>query len=122
MKKIKLFFATLAIVVGVGALVPTAATYASPASQIDGGAGQVIDTGSSVDLPTMIKRIIDILLFAIGAVAVIMIIFGAFRYVLSGGDSSSVTAAKNTILYAVVGLVVAILAYAIVHFVTSNIK
>lgn len=122
MSKMKLLFATLAIIIGVAAFVPATATYASPASQIDGGAGNVVDPGSSVDLPTMIKRIIDILLFAIGAVAVIMIIFGAFRYVLSGGDSSSVTAAKNTILYAVVGLVVAILAYAIVHFVTSNIK
>jgi hypothetical protein len=122
MSKMKLLFASLAVIIGVAAFVPSAATYASPASQIDGGAGNVIDSGSTVDLPTMIKKIIDILLFAIGAVAVIMIIFGAFRYVLSGGDSSSVTAAKNTILYAVVGLVVAILAYAIVHFVTSNIK
>jgi hypothetical protein len=122
MSKVKLFFATLALMVGFIALVPVATSYASPASQIDGGAGKVIDSGSSVDLPTMIRKIIDLLLFAIGAVAVIMIIFGAFRYVLSGGDSSSVTAAKNTILYAVIGLVVAILAYAIVHFVTSNIK
>lgn len=122
MSKVKLFFATLALMAGIVALVPVATSYASPASQIDGGAGKVIDSGSSVDLPTMIKKIIDLLLFAIGAVAVIMIIFGGFRYVLSGGDSSSVTAAKNTILYAVIGLVVAILAYAIVHFVTSNIK
>lgn len=65
--------------------------------------------------------IVNILLYIIGAIAVIMLIFGGIRYVVSGGDSAAVTGAKNTILYAVVGIVVAILAYAIVNFVIGGI-
>lgn len=65
-------------------------------------------------------KITDVLLFIIGAVAVIMLIIGGIRYVVSGGDSSAVTGAKNTILYAVIGIVVALLAYALVHFVITS--
>lgn len=65
------------------------------------------------------RTVTNILLFIIGAVAVIMLIIGGIRYVVSGGDQSAVTGAKNTILYAIVGIVVAILAYAAVEFVTG---
>ncbi len=68
----------------------------------------------------LIKRVVNILLFIIGAVAVIMLIIGGIRYTLSGGDQSAVTAAKNTILYAIVGIIVAIFAYAIVNFVLDE--
>ncbi len=64
--------------------------------------------------------ITNLLLFIIGAIAVIMIVIGGLRYVISGGDAKQVQAAKNTILYALVGVVVAILAYAIVNFVTGT--
>jgi len=63
--------------------------------------------------------ITNVLLFLIGAIAVIMIIIGGIRYTVSGGDSTAVTNAKNTILYGVVGVVVAILAFAIVRFVVD---
>ncbi len=63
------------------------------------------------------KIVTNVLLFVIGAVSVIMLIFGGIRYVVSGGDSTAVQNAKNTILYAIVGVVVAILAYAAVNFV-----
>ena len=66
------------------------------------------------------KTITNILLFLIGAVSVIMLIIGGIRYTVSGGDSAAVTSAKNTILYAIVGLVVAILAFAIVNFVVGS--
>ena len=46
-----------------------------------------------------------------------MMIIGGIRYVISNGDSSQITSAKNTIMYAVIGLVVALLAYAIVNFI-----
>lgn len=65
-------------------------------------------------------KIVDVLLFIIGAIAVIMLIIGGIRYVVSGGDSGAVTGAKNTILYAVIGIVVALLAYALVHFVIGS--
>ena len=62
-----------------------------------------------------------VLLFIIGAISVIMLIIGGIRYTLSGGDSGNVTAAKNTILYAIIGLVVAFLAFAIVNWVLGAV-
>lgn len=64
--------------------------------------------------------ITNVLLFIIGAVAVIMIVIGGMRYVLSGGDSNQITSAKNTILYAIIGIIVAVLAYAAVNFVIGS--
>ena len=66
------------------------------------------------------RTITNVLLFLIGAISVIMLIVGGLRYVVSGGDSTAVTNAKNTILYAIVGIVVAILAYAVVTFVITS--
>lgn len=62
----------------------------------------------------------NILLFIIGAIAVIMLVIGGIRYTISNGDSNAVTAAKNTIMYAIIGIVVAILAYAAVNFVIGS--
>jgi multisubunit Na+/H+ antiporter MnhB subunit len=63
----------------------------------------------------------NIMLFIIGAIAVIMLIIGGIRYVVSAGDQNAVTSAKNTILYAIIGIVVAFLAYAAVNFVSSQL-
>ena len=68
------------------------------------------------------QTITNILLFLIGAIAVIMLIIGGVRYVISGGDQAQVTSAKNTILYAIVGIVVAFLAYAAVNFVLTSLN
>ena len=68
------------------------------------------------------KKVTDVLLFLAGAVAVIVLIIGGIRYVISSGDSGQVQSAKNTILYAVVGLVVVIMAYAIVNFVINQFQ
>ena len=67
------------------------------------------------------KNIVNILLFIIGAVSVIMLIYGGIRYTTSGGNANSVTAAKNTIMYSIIGLVVAILAFAVVQFVVTQV-
>lgn len=67
------------------------------------------------------NRITSILLFVVGAVAVVMLIFGGIRYIVSGGDQANVTAAKNTILYAIIGIIIALLAYAAVKFVTTSL-
>ncbi|MEO5949249.1 MAG: pilin [Candidatus Saccharimonas sp.] len=66
------------------------------------------------------QTITNVLLFIIGAVSVVMLIIGGIRYTISQGDSTAITGAKNTILYSIVGLVVAILAYAAVNFVIGN--
>jgi hypothetical protein len=68
----------------------------------------------------LIRQIINIFSVIVGAVAVVMIIVGGFRYVTSGGDSGKVGSAKNTILYALIGLVIVALAQVIVKFVLSK--
>jgi len=67
------------------------------------------------------KTIANTALYIIGALSVLMLIYGGIRYTISGGDEKSVTSAKNTILYAVVGIVVALMAYAIVNFVLGSL-
>ena len=75
----------------------------------------------SETLNGVLKRIINIFSIVVGAVSVIMIIIGGFRYIISGGDSAGVSGAKNTILYALVGLVIVLFAQLIVKFVVSNV-
>jgi len=67
------------------------------------------------------NRVLETFTYIIGSISVLMIIFGGVRYTTSGGDEKNIKAAKNTIIYSVVGLVVAIMAYAIVHFVISQV-
>ncbi len=79
--------------------------------------------GAACDGKTpMFKTITNVLLFLIGAVSVIMLVIGGIRYTVSGGESKAVTDAKNTILYAIIGIIVSILAYAVVNFVISSFK
>jgi hypothetical protein len=59
------------------------------------------------------------MLFIVGALSVVMLIFGGLKYVISGGNASAVTSAKNTVLYAIIGLVVALLAYSAINFVLT---
>jgi hypothetical protein cdiviTM7_00647 len=66
---------------------------------------------------SIVRRAINIMLFGVGVLSVVMLIFGGFRYVISGGKKESVTNAKNTILYAIIGLLVAVFAYAIINFI-----
>ena len=65
------------------------------------------------------RQITDTILYIVGIIAVIMLIWGGIRYVVSGGDAKKVTDAKNTILYAIIGLIISFLAYAIVRFVVN---
>ena len=65
--------------------------------------------------------VVNTLLFAVGAVAVIMIIFGGFRYVTANGNAQSITGAKTTIIGAIIGIIVAALAFAIVNFVIATV-
>jgi len=73
--------------------------------------------GEADDLPSMAQIIVNTLLVVLGMVSVVMIIVGGFRYTLSRGEASEVKTAKDIILYAIIGLIVAIMAYAIVNFV-----
>lgn len=76
------------------------------------GAGKIQD---------IVTTIINIFSIIVGIVAVIMIIYGGFKYITSGGDSGNITSAKNTIVYAIIGLVVVALAQFIVQFVLEKV-
>ena len=69
----------------------------------------------------IVTTVTNILLFIAGALAVIMIIWGGLRYATSAGNSANVTAAKNTVLYAIVGLIIAFLAFAVVNWLLGAI-
>jgi hypothetical protein len=74
-----------------------------------------------VRVNSLLVTIINVFSLVVGIIAVIMIIIGGIRFILSGGDSANVTSARNTILYAIVGLVVVALAQVIVHFVLTKV-
>jgi cytochrome bd-type quinol oxidase subunit 2 len=85
-----------------------------------GACQSACNTGTTVS--GIFSGLANALIFIVGAVSVIMVIVGGLRYVISNGDSKQTSAAKDTILYAVVGVVVAVAAFAIVKFVTTNIR
>ncbi len=66
--------------------------------------------------------IANTLIFLVGAISVIFLIIGGLRYVISNGDSKNVTAAKDTILYAIIGIVVAVISFALVQFVITALN
>ncbi len=111
------------MLLGVIFVLESSALAAGFSGTMSDGAG----AARGVDMPTDLfgqsgtfSTISNVMLFLIGAISVIMLIIGGIRYVVSGGDSTAVQAAKNTILYAIVGIVVALLAYAVVNFVISS--
>jgi hypothetical protein len=91
-------------------------------SSDNAGASQCnTDTAGSVNnVNNLIQKIINIFSVVVGIIAVIMIIYAGFRYITSGGASDKVGNAKNTILYALIGLIIVALAQLIVKFVLSN--
>ncbi len=88
------------------------------------GNGQVVNSSGQVpgNLTGQTVVIINTLLYVAGGVAILIIVLGGIRYVTSTGDATRVKQAKDTILYAIFGLVIAILAFAIVNFVANRIS
>jgi cytochrome bd-type quinol oxidase subunit 2 len=78
-------------------------------------------TSGTTGINNIITTVVNVFSVVVGVVSVIMIIYGGFRYVTSGGDSGNVSNAKNTIIYAIVGLVVVALAQFIVQFVLDKV-
>lgn len=118
-----------AIVLGVGLLLQPAPAHAAFDKGLQDGADAAQGKDQQGDAASLFgeggqggifRTITNVMLFLIGAISVIMLIIGGIRYVVSGGDSTKVQEAKNTILYSIVGVVVAILAYAVVNFVIQS--
>lgn len=133
-KKLKRLITNLSIAsVLLAPMAAPVAVYAQEAPNLEGnlcGGAQTLQVGNqdacadTNDAQTrvneIIASIINIFSVIVGVVAVIMIIFGGFRYITSGGDSGNISSAKQTIVFAIVGLVVVALAQIIVRFVLSR--
>lgn len=120
------FFAAASFFIFVSSGIAGAAM--TPVSAIDSGANNkfkesVNKVGGSEasSLPATVTSVINILLFVAGLIAVIIIVVGGLRFVTSEGDAASANKAKNSVVYALVGLVLAVLAYAIVNFVLNGL-
>lgn len=129
--KVKYLLASMAIMaVGVATLAMPAKVSAAtvycpngqPSSTNDlSGCEGYEGNANDVNLMGTLNTIINVALGVIGFLAVVMIIVGGVQYTTSAGDAQKVTKAKNTIMYGIIGLVIALLAYAIVNFVLANV-
>lgn len=122
-KTTKLFFSVKqTIAAGFGLSLATSSSiggqvYAQANKVKDGVDSLVSDNQEVVSASSAIENLINAFLFIVGGLAVVMVIYGGFKYITSGGDAQAVASAKNTIIYAVIGIAVAVLAYAITKFV-----
>lgn len=125
MKKSIISIAIMTCAVFGVSVLSTASLSGSVSAQVSKG----IDTattsemqGKSIDGDSgLIKTVVNILLWAVGILSVIMIIFSGFRYITSAGDTSKTKSAQSTLIYSVVGLIVAIMAWAIVNMVINRL-
>ena len=125
MKKSIISIAIMTCAVFGASVLSTASLPGSVSAQVSKG----IDTattsemqGKSIDgKDGLIKTVVNILLWAVGILSVIMIIFSGFRYITSAGDASKTKSARSTLIYSVVGLIVAIMAWAIVNMVINRL-
>ncbi len=85
-----------------------------------GSSGDCEDPAAGPKIDNTLKLGINAFSFIVGVAAVIMILVGGFKYVTSQGESSNTAGAKNTILYAIIGLVVVALAQIVVKFVLER--
>lgn len=85
-------------------------------------AGNATTGGTLFGASGIVTNVINTMIFVTGIVAVVFIIIGGIRYIVSQGDEKSINGAKNTVLYAVIGLIIAILAFAIVNFVLNGLR
>jgi cytochrome bd-type quinol oxidase subunit 2 len=90
-------------------------------SIVNGATSACAGSCNTHGLDTIFTNVANTLSLVVGAGSVIMVIIGGLRYTTSRGDSKTVQDAKNTILYAVVGVGVSIVAFAVIHFVTGTI-
>lgn len=117
----KMHFATSSPYTDGGGSVIKPATNVKPGSEATAGGVDTVAGGTGEELTGNIINIINGVLTVLGLVAVVVVIIGGVQYMTSSGDATKVKNAKNTILYGIIGLVICILAYAIVNFVLVNI-
>ncbi len=112
------------IVLSVATLNPSALFAAPDPSRSAACAGAVAVAAAcdTDNFRVFLGNILDTLMLLIGFLAVIVLVYGGIRYITSTGDSARIKAAKDTIIYGIIGLIVAIIARSIVDFVIANVK
>lgn len=122
MNNIKSLILILGMAVGIGLVSPMSVQAAGSviSEQCAGVTDSTVCSKQNDQPVNLTNRIVNLLLFIVGALSVIMIIVGGLLYATSAGDSGRVTMAKNTLMYAVVGLVVSFLAFAVVQYVVTK--
>jgi len=125
MKKSIISIAIMTCAVFGTSVLSTASLSGSASAQVSEGINTATTSemkGKSIDGDNgLIKTVVNVLLWAVGILSVIMIIFSGLRYITSAGDASKTKSAQSTLTYSVVGLIVAIMAYAIVNMVTNRL-
>jgi uncharacterized membrane protein len=124
MKKYILLLAAVAVLIGAVFVAAAPHTFADTSADICHGlqlTGQQ-NCNDTTTLTSIVKRVISIMSVIVGITAVIFVLVGGFKFITSSGDSQKAASARNTIIYAVVGLVVAALAQVIVSYVLTNVK
>ena len=125
MKKSIISIAIMTCAVFGASVLSTASLPGSASAQVSEGINTATTSemkGKSIDGDKgLIKTVVNVLLWAVGILSVIMIIFSGFRYITSAGDASKTKSAQSTLIYSVVGLIVAIMAYAIVNMVINRL-
>ena len=125
MKKSIISIAIMTCAVFGASFLSTASLSGSASAQVSEGINTATTSemkGKSIDgKDGLIKTVVNVLLWAVGILSVIMIIFSGFRYITSAGDASKTKSAQSTLIYSVVGLIVAIMAYAIVNMVINRL-
>lgn len=81
-----------------------------------------INANSREDIVDLIAEVIDWALYISGAIAVIFVIVGGYRYLTAGGNEETATKGRQTVVNALIGLVIIILAYVIVNAVVGFIQ
>lgn len=120
-KKIKLTFSAMILMLSLSAAFAPVNVHASPASDaVCAGIGGCSENADEPSVGGTIKKVINLLSILIGIISIIMIIIGGLKYVTSQGESGAVKSAKNTILYALIGLIVVALSQSIVRFVLNK--
>jgi hypothetical protein len=125
----KLFVLTMMLVSLLGGGVAMAATPTDAAkSQVCAGVNAQVTgsdcggTSGQQSITKVLTAVLQIISWIAGIAAIIMVVLSGLKYITSGGDSSSIASAKSTLVYALVGVVIVVLAQAVVFFVLNAAK
>ncbi len=131
-KRIRVYIAIYVVAIfGFGAAVPAFVNADTPQPEtakqsvcktLDGTADCSAKNTGGLTIDGIVRAIVNIFSFVIGVVAVIMMMVGGYRYITSGGDSNKIASAKGTITYAIIGIIVTVLAQGVVRFVLNKVQ